>query len=153
MRLDLIGKRHPLSTTNFKGGSSSSSSATTTSETQETSITQDQSGSGNIAVSNGGSVIVQSQDAGIIANAFNFAGSLVQPLLNTVNESAAADHQIATNALSNAQTATTEAIGQSNSVAANAQLGQAGILENPVFIWGIVGAVGIVALIILSRGK
>lgn len=155
MRIDLIGKRHPLSITDFKGGSSSSSSATTTSQTQETSTTQEfGSGSDNVAVSSGGgNVIVQSEDSGIIASAFNFAGSLVAPLLNTVNESAAAEHQTATNALTTAQSAQSAAFGQSNAVAANAQLGSGGILENPVFIWGVVGVAAVFAIILLNRGK
>lgn len=153
MRIDLIGKQHPLSPTNFKGGGSSSTSQSqTSSTTTEASTTQ--SGTGNIAVSNGGTVVTTSEDSGIIASAFNFAGSLVEPLLSTVNEETAAEHQTATNALNNAQSAQQEAIGQSSSIAANAQLGYSGIFENPVFIVGVVAAIGLIAFISFSnRGR
>ena len=144
-------KRHPLSQLNWKGGSNSSSSAQTSSSTTEASTTQ--SGSNNISVSNGGSVVVQSQDAGIIANAFNFAGGLISPLLNTVNEQAAQEHQTAQTALANEQSTGAAATQLAGTVASNAQLGSGGILENPVFIWGVVGVAAVFAIILLNRGN
>ena len=100
INIQLIGIRHPLSPTNFKGGNESSSASTTTSETTEASTTQG-SGAGDISVSNGGTVIdtLSPQDVSVISQALSFAGGIVEPVLTDLNDTIAAAQQIANNSL------------------------------------------------------
>lgn len=145
MNLSLIGKRHPLSTTDFtpSSDSSSSSSQATTSTTTNQDVAASNSG---IAVGAGASYVntfnpdVAKTVSDVVDKVFNFAGNVVSAAGNLTSAEQAASAA----ALSAAQQ-------QSNQAINNAQLGNSSIFTNPAVIFGLVGALGLVVYLIVKR--
>lgn len=144
MRLDLIGKRHPLSMTDFQtpDNTSSSSQATTSTTTNQDVANQ---GAG-VAIGAGANYVnefspdVASTVDKAITGIFDFAGNTVAAL-NT-NTSAALQSVSA-------------AAQANNSLAANAvsatQLGATSILTNPALLIAGVVAIGLIAYFATKR--
>lgn len=156
MRIDLIGKRHPLSLTDFQpdDGSSSSSSQATTSTSDSHAVAADNAG---VAIGAGASYVNEfSPDAAnsldkAIANVFNFAGNTVAALntntsqaLQTVSAAAANASSISSNAANNASNLASEALN-------NTQLGQTSILTNPAVLIAGVVAIGLIVYFSTKR--
>lgn len=147
MRLDLIGKRHPLSLTDFNkpasGGGNSSSSQATTSTTTSQDVAAQSSG---IAVGAGASYVNEFDPnvAAAIESAFNgvfnFAGNTVAAL-NTNTSAALASVSAASQ---NVGSVASEAIN-------NAQLGQSSILTNPAVLIAGVVAIGLIVYFATKR--
>jgi hypothetical protein len=145
MRIDLIGKRHPLSPTDFQTpDNTSSSSQATTSTSQDVA----NSGAQGVAVGAGGSYVnefspdVATAVENAFSDVFNFAGNTVAAL-NT-NTSAALQ--------------SVSAAAQSNTaLAANAvsttQLGTSSLFTNPATLLAGVVVVGLIMYFAFKKGR
>ena len=145
MRIDLIGKRHPLSHTDFQppdNNSSSSSQATTSTTTNQDVENQ---GAG-IAIGAGASYVnefspdVANAVDNVINDVFNFAGNTVAALntntsmaLQTVSAAAQANNTLASNSLN------------------ATQLGTSSLLTNPATLLAGIVALGLIAYFATKR--
>lgn len=176
MKLDLIGKRHPLSHTDFDtpggGGSDSSSSQATTSTSDNHAVAADSNG---VAIGAGADYVnefgpdVADTVNKALSGVFNFGGNTVAALNTNTSQALSSVSAVAENALNNSNNdlstvaalagsalgASSNAVNNASNIASealnNSQLGQTSILTNPAVLIAGVVAIGLIVYFSTKR--
>ena len=154
LRLELIGKRHPLSGTDWKGESSSDTQQSTSTTTSDNRVGAD---NGSVVIQAGGqqnisfSPEVATAASSIVNAIVDFSGNVLTEARTIVNESMMVQQQVLEGALEFGKSSLAASPATPAAASQNISAGQQTSTLKPVYIIGAIGGIALLFMFLKRK--